>query len=60
MTIQLNLTEEQFNLIWNIMNDDDIMDDALTDETDVQVWNELINVMEEVTEEIEEVEFALN
>jgi hypothetical protein len=45
--IQFNLTEPEFNLVWNMMNTM-----RLQDEDDVKVWIELLHKMENKIEEI--------
>ena len=46
-TIQMNLTEEQFNIIWNVLNQYE-----LVDELDNQVCCDLLNRMEVIMEEL--------
>ena len=47
-TIQMNLTEEQFNIIWNAMV---LSEDKMVDEDDYKVFVETINEMEDIMEE---------
>jgi len=47
-TIQLNLTEEQFNMIWNALV---LSADELVDEDDIRVNIETLNEMEDIMEE---------
>jgi len=47
--IQLNLTEEQFNMIWNALV---LSADELTDEDDIRINIETLNEMEDVMEEL--------
>ena len=47
-TIQLNLTEEQFNMIWNALV---LSEDELVDEDDIRVNIETLNEMEDIMEE---------
>jgi hypothetical protein len=48
-TIQLNLTEEQFNMIWNalVLSEDEMVDDG-----DIRVRIETLNEMEDIMEEL--------
>ena len=48
-TIQLNLTEEQFNMIWNALV---LSADELVDEDDIRVNIETLNKMEDIMEEL--------
>ena len=48
-TIQLNLTEEQFNIIWNAMV---LSVDEIVDEGDIRVFDETLNEMEDIMEEL--------
>ena len=48
-TIQLNLTEEQFNMIWNALV---LSEDELVDEGDIMVRIETLNEMEDIMEEL--------
>ena len=48
-TIQLNLTEEQFNIIWNAMV---LSVDEMVDEGDIRVFDETLNEMEDIMEEL--------
>ena len=48
-TIQLNLTEEQFNIIWNALV---LSEDELVDEDDIRVNIETLNEMEDIMEEL--------
>jgi len=48
-TIQLNLTEEQFNMIWNALV---LSEDELVDEGDIRVRIETLNEMEDIMEEL--------
>jgi hypothetical protein len=48
-TIQLNLTEEQFNMIWNALV---LSADELVDEDDIRVNIETLNEMEDIMEEL--------
>ena len=43
----MNLTEEQFNIIWNVLNEYE-----LVDELDNQVCCDLLNRMEVIMEEL--------
>jgi len=47
-TIQMNLTEEQFNMIWNALV---LSADEMTDEDDIRVNIETLNEMEVIMEE---------
>ena len=47
-TIQMNLTEQQFNLIWSVLNEYE-----LTEELDIQVRNQTLNAMEDIMEDLE-------
>ena len=47
-TIQMNLTEEQFNMIWNALV---LSADEMVDEDDIRVNIETLNEMEEIMEE---------
>ena len=48
-TIQLNLTEEQFNMIWNALV---LSENELVDEGDIRVRVETLNEMEDIMEEL--------
>jgi len=48
-TIQLNLTEEQFNVIWNALV---LSEDEMVDEGDIRVRIETLNEMEDIMEEL--------
>jgi ribosome assembly protein YihI (activator of Der GTPase) len=48
-TIQLNLTEEQFNIIWNAMV---LSVDEMVDEGDIRVFDETLNEMEDIMEKL--------
>jgi flagellin-specific chaperone FliS len=48
-TIQLNLTEGQFNMIWNALV---LSADELVDEDDIRVNIETLNKMEDIMEEL--------
>jgi hypothetical protein len=48
-TIQLNLTEEQFNMIWNALV---LSEDEMVDEGDIRVRIETLNEMEVIMEEL--------
>jgi hypothetical protein len=48
-TIQLNLTEEQFNMIWNAMV---LCENDIVDEDDNRVFVETLNEMEDIMEEL--------
>ena len=47
--IQLNLTEEQFNIIWNALV---LSENEIVDEGDIRVYVETLNEMEEIMEEL--------
>jgi hypothetical protein len=47
--IQLNLTEEQFNMIWNSLV---LSEDEMVDEGDIRVRIETLNEMEVIMEEL--------
>jgi hypothetical protein len=47
-TIQLNLTEEQFNMIWNALV---LSGDEIVDEGDIGVFVETLNEMEDIMEQ---------
>ena len=47
-TIQLNLTEEQFNMIWNALV---LSWDEMVDEDDIRVNIEILDEMEDIMEE---------
>jgi hypothetical protein len=47
-TIQMNLTEEQFNMIWNALV---LSADEMVDEDDIRVNIETLNEMEDIMEE---------
>ena len=47
--IQLNLTEEQFNIIWNALV---LSENEIVDEGDISVYNETLNEMEDIMEEL--------
>jgi hypothetical protein len=47
--IQLNLTEEQFNIIWNALV---LSENEMVDEGDVGVYIETLNEMEDIMEEL--------
>jgi hypothetical protein len=47
-TIQMNLTEEQFNIIWNALV---LSENELVDEGDIGVYIETLNEMEDIMEE---------
>jgi hypothetical protein len=47
--IQMNLTEEQFNMIWNALV---LSEDELVDEDDIRVNIETLNEMEDIMEEL--------
>ena len=47
-TIQMNLTEEQFNIVWNAMV---LSEDKMVDEDDFKVFVETINEMEDLMEQ---------
>jgi len=48
-TIQLNLTEEQFNVIWNALV---LSENEMVDEGDIRVRIETLNEMEDIMEEL--------
>ena len=48
-TIQINLTEEQFNMIWNALV---LSEDEMVDEGDIRVRVETLNEMEVIMEEL--------
>ena len=48
-TIQLNLTEEQFNIIWNALV---LSENEMVDEGDIKVRIETLNEMEVIMEEL--------
>ena len=48
-TIQMNLTEEQFNMIWNALV---LSEDEMVDEGDIRVRVETLNEMEDIMEEL--------
>jgi len=48
-TIQMNLTEGQFNMIWNALV---LSEDELVDEDDIRVNIETLNEMEDIMEEL--------
>ena len=48
-TIQLNLTEEQFNIIWNALA---LSENEIVDENDIRVYVETLNEMEGIMEEL--------
>jgi hypothetical protein len=48
-TIQMNLTEEQFNIIWNALV---LSENELVDEGDIRVSVETLNEMEVIMEEL--------
>ena len=47
-TIQMNLTEEQFNIIWNAMV---LSENEMVDEGDIRVFVETLNEMEDIMEQ---------
>jgi hypothetical protein len=47
--IQLNLTEEQFNIIWNALV---LSENEMVDEGDIGVYIETLNEMEDIMEEL--------
>ena len=47
--IQLNLTEEQFNIIWNALV---LSENEIVDEGDIRVYDETLNEMEDIMEEL--------
>jgi hypothetical protein len=48
-TIQMNLTEEQFNIIWNALV---LSENEMIDEGDIRVFVEILNEMEDIMEEL--------
>lgn len=52
-TIQFNLTEQQFNLIWNALNDLEVEDGL-----DIVVQNNTLNEMENIMEDLGLMEFG--
>jgi hypothetical protein len=48
-TIQMNLTEEQFNMIWNALV---LSENEMVDEGDIKVRIETLNEMEIIMEEL--------
>ena len=48
-SIQMNLTEEQFNMIWNALV---LSADEMIDEDDIRVNIETLNEMEDIMEEL--------
>jgi len=48
-TIQLNLTEDQFNMIWNALV---LSEDEMVDQGDIKVRIETLNEMEDIIEEL--------
>jgi len=48
-TIQLNLTEDQFNMIWNALV---LRENEMVDEGDIRVRIETLNEMEDIMEEL--------
>jgi hypothetical protein len=48
-TIQMNLTEGQFNMIWNALV---LSADEMVDEDDIRVNIETLNEMEDIMEEL--------
>lgn len=48
-TIQMNLTEEQFNMIWNALV---LSENEMVDDEDVRVRIETLNEMEVIMEEL--------
>jgi hypothetical protein len=48
-TIQMNLTEEQFNMIWNALV---LSENEMVDEGDIRVFIETLNEMEDIMEEL--------
>jgi len=48
-TIQLNLTEDQFNVIWNALV---LSEDEMVDQGDIKVRIETLNEMEDIMEEL--------
>ena len=47
--IQLNLTEEQFNMIWNALV---LSEDEMVDQGDIRVLIKTLNEMEDIMEEL--------
>jgi hypothetical protein len=47
-SIQMNLTEEQFNMIWNALV---LSGDELVDEGDIRIHIEILNEMEDIMEQ---------
>jgi len=47
-TIQMNLTEGQFNMIWNAMV---LCENDIVDEDDIRVFVETLNEMEDIMEQ---------
>lgn len=47
--IQLNLTEEQFNIIWNALV---LSENEMVDEGDIGVYIKTLNEMEDIMEEL--------
>jgi hypothetical protein len=47
-SIQMNLTEEQFNMIWNAMV---LCENDIVDEDDIRVFVETLNEMEDIMEQ---------
>ena len=47
--IQLNLTEGQFNIIWNALV---LSEDEMVDERDIRIHTETLNEMEDIMEEL--------
>jgi len=48
-TIQMNLTEEQFNVIWNALV---LSENEMVDEDDIKVRIETLNEMEDIMKEL--------
>ena len=48
-TIQMNLTEGQFNIIWNALV---LSENEMVDEGDIRVFIETLNEMEDIMEEL--------
>jgi len=48
-TIQMNLTEGQFNMIWNALV---LSADGMVDEDDIRIYVETLNEMEDIMEEL--------
>jgi hypothetical protein len=48
-SIQMNLTEEQFNIIWNALV---LSENEMIDEGDIRVFVEILNEMEDIMEEL--------